>query len=69
MGTVGNRLRFTRRQNFETQKSLAEAINITQHMVSDWETDKREIPVWAIRAICSRYKVSADWLLGLEELA
>ncbi|MCR5160218.1 MAG: helix-turn-helix domain-containing protein [Lachnospiraceae bacterium] len=67
MGTVGNRLRFTRRRNVETQKSLAEAINITQHMVSDWETDKREIPVWAIRAICNRYKISSDWLLGLEE--
>ena len=67
MTSIGNRLRYIRRQNFETQKTLAESINITQHMVSDWEMDKREIPVWAILAICGRYKISSDWLLGLED--
>ena len=64
--TTGFRLRYVRTKKGDTQQTLAAAINISQHLICDWELEKRAIPVWAVKAICKRYKISSDWLLCLE---
>lgn len=63
--STGFRLMFIRRKHGETQCDLATAVNISQHLISDWEKEKRPIPTWAVKAICKHYRISADWLLCL----
>lgn len=67
METIGNRIKYLRRINFETQQVLADAIGASYHMISFWENGRHKVPSWAVCAICHRYKVSADWLLGIGE--
>lgn len=66
---VGFRLKYIRMRNGETQCALAKVVHISQHIISDWECEKRGIPIWAIRAICKHYNVSADWLLCIDREA
>ena len=49
-----------------TQAAAAEGIGIDQRQWNRYENGKNEIPVKYLKAICKTYKVSADWLLGIE---
>ena len=50
-----------------TQTAAAEAIGIDQRQWNRYENGINELPIRYLKAICSTYKVSADWLLGLGE--
>ena len=50
-----------------TQAAAAESIGIDQRQWNRYENGKNEMPIRYLREICKKYKVSADWLLGLEE--
>ena len=50
-----------------TQSAAAEAIGIDQRQWNRYENGINELPIRYLKAICSTYKVSADWLLGLGE--
>ena len=50
-----------------TQAEAAEGIGIDQRQWNRYENGRNEIPVRYLKAICLKYNVSADWLLGLSE--
>lgn len=47
------------------QKEIAEYLNVSQQTYSNYENGRREIPVWVVSALVKLYKVSADYLLGV----
>ena len=49
-----------------TQRELAEIIGVTQDSVSLWEKGKRLPATEHIIALCKFFKISADYLLGLD---
>lgn len=67
MMTIGERIHLLRKRNRETQKDLADAINVSFTAVSHWEMELQEPNAYAIREICKHYRISADWLLGLKD--
>lgn len=50
-----------------TQKQVADYLGTTQQVYSRYEKGENEIPVRHIIALCKYYKVSADYILGLED--
>lgn len=48
-----------------TQAAAAEGIGIDQRQWNRYENGRNQIPVHYLKEICIKYKVSADWLLGL----
>ena len=50
-----------------TQAAAAEGIGIDQRQWNRYENGKNQIPVHYLKEICIKYKVSADWLLGLND--
>lgn len=50
-----------------TQAAAAEGIGIDQRQWNRYENGKNELPIRYLKAICTTYNVSADWLLGLKE--
>lgn len=50
-----------------TQVAAAEAIGIDQRQWNRYENGKNEIPVRYLKAICQKFNVSADELLGLDK--
>lgn len=49
-----------------TQRELAEAVGVTQDSISLWELGKRLPDTVYLAIICKTLKISADYLLGLE---
>ena len=56
------------RQEFKlTQTAAATSIGIDQRQWNRYENGINELPIRYLKAICEKYNVSADWLLGLGE--
>lgn len=49
----------------ETQRDLSKIIGFHYVQIANYETRKNEFPVRYLLAICQRYGVSADYILGL----
>lgn len=49
-----------------TQAAAAEGIGIDQRQWNRYENGINELPIRYLKAICITYRVSADWLLGLQ---
>lgn len=49
-----------------SQKMIASYLNVSQQTYSNYENGYREIPLWAILKLSEYYKVSADYLLGID---
>ncbi len=64
IATVGKNLLAFRKKYKLTQEQLAEILNTPHSVLSDYEHGKRLIPTHALFAICKKYKISADYLLG-----
>lgn len=62
-----SRLVQARKRAGVSQKTVAEALNISQQQYCRYENGKNEIPVRYIIGLCKFYKISADWLLGLKD--
>ncbi len=61
------KIRELRSDNGLTQKQAAEALSVTIPTLSHWECDYQEPSFKDLAAICRFYKVTSDYLLGLEE--
>ena len=61
------RLRELREINDLTQAEFASQIGMLQQQYSRYEKGEREPQLKHIRRICRKFKVSADWLLGLDQ--
>ena len=56
------------RQKFNlSQTAAAAGIGIDQRQWSRYENGKNELPIRYLKEICTRYNVSADWLLGITD--
>ena len=65
--TIGNKLKYYRKQNGLTQQALADEFNIKQDDISRYENDKQDLNLSILRLYCRRFGVSADYLLGLTD--
>ena len=61
------RIRALRQDNDLSQKEIADMLGIAQTTYSQYELDKRPMPIEYLVALCKFYKVSADYMLGLSE--
>ena len=65
---IGERLSEVRRDYGENQSELAEYLCVSLSTIRSWEQDKSAPSHEALVAICKRYQVSADYLLGLSDM-
>lgn len=65
--TFGEKIRAFREDMDMTQTEIGNAVNMTQRKVSYLERDKYSPNVEDTRALCMFFKVSADYLLDLDE--
>ncbi|MBR3973740.1 MAG: helix-turn-helix transcriptional regulator [Oscillospiraceae bacterium] len=62
--TFGEKIKLLREEKEMNQSELGRAVNMTQRKVSYIERDRYEPGLKDIRALCSFFNVSADYLLG-----
>lgn len=67
MKTYIERIRELREDHDLTQKEIADYLGTTQQVYSRYEKGENEMPIRHILALCSFYKVSADYILGLKD--
>lgn len=60
-------LRNLREDRDYKQETIAEVLNITRQQYQLYESEKRQFEVEHIKALCTFYNVSADYILGLPE--
>lgn len=65
---IGERLAEIRKDHGDTQRDLAEKMNVVVHTVSSWEQEKSEPNHEMLVKICRLYGVSADYLLGMSDV-
>ena len=61
------RIRDLREDHDLTQKQLAEALNCSQQVYSNYELGQRDIPTDILIRLALFYRVSTDYLLGLSD--
>ena len=62
--TFGEKIRFLRENKELNQTELGHAVNMTQRKISYMELDRYEPSLDDLRALCTFFNVSADYLLG-----
>ena len=62
-----NRLKDLRQDNNLLQKDLYKKTGISQKAISNYETEKTDIPTQALKNLASFYKTSIDYILGLTD--
>ena len=62
------RLKQLRIENGYTQEQIAFILHTRQEQYSKYESGKRELPLKHLIALCCLYRVSADYVLGIEKL-
>lgn len=60
------RIRDMREDNDLSQEKVAEVLGITRQQYQLYESGKREIPLHLFIRLAKFYKVSADYLAGIE---
>ena len=59
------RMRNLRQDNDLSQKNGADMLGVAQTTYSQYELEKRPMPIDYLIALCKFYDVSADYMLGL----
>ncbi len=59
------RLKELREDRDLTQQQIADILNCKQNTYQQYESEKRQIPMSAVKKLCLFYKVSADYILEL----
>lgn len=60
-------LRDLREDRNLTQTQIATILNCKQNTYQQYESEKRQIPLQALKKLAMFYNVSADYILGLPE--
>jgi len=69
MNTLGERLRYARKNKGFTQESLATAIGVSRGVLFNIEKEKAAPQVIVINAVCRTLKINKDWLMsGIGEM-
>ena len=61
------RLRDLRLKNGYTQEQIAFILHTRQEQYSKYESGKRALPLRHLITLCCLYRVSADYVLGIEK--
>ena len=61
------RIRDLREDNDLTQQQVADFLGTSQTMYARYERGANELPLHHLLSLCKLYKVSADYILGLEK--
>ena len=61
-------LRGLREDRDLTQQAVADLLKIGRTMYRRYETGETEIPIRHLRVLCTFYRVSADYVLGLSSV-
>ncbi len=61
------RIRDLREDHDKTQQEIAEVLGTSQTMYARYERGANELPIHHLVTLCRYYKVSADYILGLDE--
>ena len=64
---IGERIKELRLENKINQQELAANCNVKQSCVSKWERGETLPDALMIIKLCSIFKISADYLLGIQE--
>lgn len=64
--TLGQRIARLRKARGLTQSQLAEAVEMTQTMISEYELDRRRLHAEMVTKVATALKVSTDELLGMK---
>ena len=60
------KLRQLREENNLSQQALAQYLNIKQNTYSQYENEKRQLPIEVLIKLAKFYDVSTDYILDLE---
>ncbi len=61
------RLKELREENGLTQQAVADYLNVKQNTYSQYENEKRQLSIDMLIKLAFFYKVSADYILELED--
>ncbi len=61
------RIRDLREDHDKTQQEIADVLGTSQTMYARYERGANELPIHHLLMLCSYYKVSADYILGLTD--
>ncbi len=61
------RLKELREENNLTQSQIADYLNIKQNTYSQYENEKRQLPIDVLIKLSKFYKVTTDYILDLED--
>ena len=61
------KLKELREENNLTQSQIADYLNIKQNTYSQYENEKRQLPIDVLIKLAKLYKVSTDYILELED--
>lgn len=61
------RIRDLREDSDLTQKQMAEVLNCSQQVYSNYELGQRDIPTAILIALAKYHKTSTDYILGLTD--
>ena len=62
MNTIGERIKWLRKDQKMTQQKFADAVGVKQNTVATWEMDRNEPQDPIVKAICSKFAVNETWL-------
>lgn len=61
------RLRELRQENGFTQEYVARYLSVQQNTYSQYETQKRDIPIESLVMLAALYQTSTDYILGIAD--
>lgn len=65
--TYAQKLKELRLERGYSQEDIAKVLQTTQQYYGKYEKGVRPLPIMHLVTLCQFYKVSSDWLLGLNE--
>ncbi len=66
--SIGQRLKEVRQLYNESQQDIAALLGTTQNYISRYESGRHDIPAYRLAILCKHWKISADYILGLDEI-
>ncbi len=67
MFSYTKRIRDLREDHDKTQQEIAQILGTSQTMYARYERGANELPIHHLIKLCEYYKVSADYILGLNK--
>ena len=61
------KLKELREEKNLTQSQIADYLNIKQNTYSQYENEKRQLPIDVLIKLAKFYKITTDYILGLED--